>query len=96
MTNETYNGWTNYETWLVALWIDNEEHSHHFWRDVARERDTVYEFASEMRETFETMAENKVGASDFWADMMGAALSEVDWHSVAGNLIDEVKENAIG
>ena len=21
---KTYNGWTNYETWNVALWIDNE------------------------------------------------------------------------
>lgn len=24
MTNETYNGWTNYQTWNVALWIQNE------------------------------------------------------------------------
>lgn len=21
----TYNGWTNWETWAAALWIDNEE-----------------------------------------------------------------------
>jgi hypothetical protein len=25
MTNqETYNGWTNFETWQAALWLDND------------------------------------------------------------------------
>jgi hypothetical protein len=24
MTNENYNGWSNYQTWNVALWIQNE------------------------------------------------------------------------
>jgi hypothetical protein len=23
LTDTSYNGWTNYETWNVALWIDN-------------------------------------------------------------------------
>ena len=24
MTEKTYNGWTNYETWNAALWLDQE------------------------------------------------------------------------
>lgn len=32
-----YNGWKNYETWLVSLWLDNEEHSYNYWREAAEE-----------------------------------------------------------
>ena len=37
MTKKEYNGWHNYETWLVKLWIDNEEGSYNYWREVAQE-----------------------------------------------------------
>lgn len=36
MNEKTYNGWTNYETCAVALWIDIEQASCQYWRDEAR------------------------------------------------------------
>ena len=32
MEEKKYNGWTNYETWAVALWIDNEQVRYRRWR----------------------------------------------------------------
>lgn len=32
-----YNGWNNYETWCVALWLGNEESSHTYWAERAQE-----------------------------------------------------------
>ncbi len=37
MTNGRYNGYANYETWAVALWLSNEEGSDRYWREVAEE-----------------------------------------------------------
>jgi len=31
-----YQGWRNYETWAVALWLDNERKSYEHWREEAR------------------------------------------------------------
>ena len=28
-------GWTNYETWAVALWLSNEQSSYFYWREQA-------------------------------------------------------------
>lgn len=28
-----YEGWSNYETWAVSLWLDNDEPSYRYWRE---------------------------------------------------------------
>lgn len=38
-SSTTYQGWGNYGTWCVALWLMNESRSYHYWRD--RTRSTV-------------------------------------------------------
>ncbi len=35
MTDNKYNGWTNFETWVVSLWLDNEKASYDYWREEA-------------------------------------------------------------
>lgn len=43
---QTYNGWKNYETWNVALWIGNDEGLH----ATAIESGTYKHFANYMKE----------------------------------------------
>jgi len=107
-----YNGWTNYETWNVALWMGNEEGSSRYYDELAQEvyddaqadetftRDerATLNLADRIKDEYETamhdwLDESKKSAS-VWADLLGAALSEVDWHEIAGNLIDEVDKTA--
>lgn len=33
MEDKRYNGWVNYETWLVNLWIDNDQGEHEYWQE---------------------------------------------------------------
>jgi hypothetical protein len=40
LTDTTYNGWTNYETWNVALWINNYQGLY----DVAQECGSYEDF----------------------------------------------------
>lgn len=36
MTDQTYEGWTNHETWTVNLWINNEQGEYAHWTNRTR------------------------------------------------------------
>lgn len=105
-----YQGWANYETWAVALWLDNDEGSYNYWRERAQEIREEGDFGGRgenefMRETPEdekvmlTIADELkdqheeyvagVGLEGFAADLLNAALSEVNWREIAENMMRE-------
>ena len=34
-SSKRYNGWGNYETWLVALWLNNDQSTYSYWQEAA-------------------------------------------------------------
>lgn len=80
----SYNGWTNYETWNVALWIDNEQGMYYEARELVRDNweDERPWTAGEVLKTWIEELMPDLGAS-MWSDLLTAALSEVNWTEIA-------------
>ena len=93
--DKPYQGWSNYETWAVALWLDNDRASYECWRGTARElkdhTDGVGELAELLREGV-TEAELELGAN-LYADLLNSAFAAVDWYELAHNYLEDVTEN---
>jgi hypothetical protein len=82
MTQKEYNGWTNYETWLCNLWLDNDGMAECYAQDIVQDcKGEVYKVAQCIKDLIEEQTPD-LGAC-FAADMLNAAISEVDWHSIA-------------
>lgn len=50
MKEQGYNGWSNYETWNVALWIGNDESFYDFAKACRRALHPYKTFVSDLRE----------------------------------------------
>jgi hypothetical protein len=96
-----YQGWTNYETWAVKLWIDNDQTTQEFWLECARHwknepstsdvwsqaESAKFNLADLLKDQFEEA--NPIKDASVYADLMNAALSEVNWVEIAENLLSE-------
>jgi hypothetical protein len=78
MSEQTeYNGWSNYETWLVSLWLDNDRLTYNALESIKAEDLSVQSKAEELEELVRELYEfEPVGIV---ADFVNAAFGRVNW-----------------
>jgi hypothetical protein len=102
----TYNGWTNYETWNVSLWLDNDQGTYSdalamaqdAWdeaeggRVFTREEEARNALADRLKDYVESLPEIEpvINGSSLASDLLGAALSEVNWREIADHYLSDV------
>ena len=100
MTVETYNGWTNYETWLANLWMSEGDADYYI--DQARNlladgndvANSVRELAANMRSDYGDQVADMAdrGLSGMMNDLLNAALCSVNWREIAEHIVDDCSE----
>lgn len=79
VTNDgTYNGYKNWETWTVNLWLTSEELTYLMLEYLAETSNDVQEMADKAKEY--VMNNNPLaGQPSLYHDLLTSALEEVDW-----------------
>lgn len=88
MSNDrTYNGWSTYETWLVNLWIQNDQALHAVLHDEVTSAEDLYD----AKQVLQAWLDNEYDlyieerGHGLFQDLLKGALSEVNWYEIAKN-----------
>ena len=96
MKTKKYNGWNSYETWLTALWIDNEYSSYQYRCELVEQVKEEHEdederencLAANLKDWIEKQ-NPLIESVNLFSDLLNSALSEVDWQEIAENFLAE-------
>ena len=82
MTDKKYNGWSNYETWLMNLWHGD------LFLEVAQERwdiDQERPKPEYLEAMIEDLYAEQMPKTGFVADMVNSGMKAVDWRRTCWN-----------
>ena len=83
IATQTYNGWTNYETWCVNLWLTNEPVTESDLRMLAQTNAELYHRADCLKTYVQDMA--PIDGATMFVDLLRSALDNVNWREIVTN-----------
>ena len=89
MEKTTYNGWTNYETWVVNLWLDNDG----YYNNCEHRSTDAYQLGQMIRDDLEQLQPEVTG---LWADIINAAMREVNWKEIGASFKEAYIDDSEG
>lgn len=103
--SDTYNGWANYQSWAIALWIDNDSSLYTDARQMAADALSEPSEAADLRfrtprqiaqcrlaSRLKEMVEESVPAENdgtLFGDLIAHSLGCADWREIADHYLDE-------
>ena len=92
MSNQTYNGWTNYATWRVNLEIFDGFDPRDYWPDPFKTDD--YDLGDLLKGFAEEIIEN-TSTEGIARDYALAFLSDVNWREIAQHMIADYADETV-
>lgn len=89
---QTYNGWSNRETWLGNLWLSNDEGLYELFCRAVRENNTISETAMYIEEELREQLEEEIGVASIWQDLLGTAFDRIQWEEIVAINFEDFKE----
>ncbi len=75
-----YNGWSNYETWCVNLWMNGEQGYYEQLCEILSSHDNLYDQAEALEDWVRFEYDGEY--SSLWADLINNSLAEVNWYEI--------------
>lgn len=91
MQDKTYNGWKNYETWNVNLWLNNDEGLYNQFSKIIKDlksKNYSYPLEKYVRDEVESMVLDEFESNGKFGDLDSRdELNAVDFEEIAKNNI---------